>query len=164
LLLLTRLGGTDYWEAAAAAAWRRGRGYFAVAIVLWLAAWLSGQAGPLQAAGAVASGVLLWACYFALGFRAFTRGFQANGLGLLLTAGLPLAAYLLHQAGWPRLAGLLPPGSVHSIAGTGPTLTWVMGPVLAGVLALAVARLALARCDHDLRAWYDRHHGRRVVT
>ena len=38
LLLLTRLDARDYWEAAAAAAWRRGRGYFAVAVLLWAAA------------------------------------------------------------------------------------------------------------------------------
>jgi hypothetical protein len=31
LLLLTRLGPGDYWDAAAAAAWKRGRGYFGVA-------------------------------------------------------------------------------------------------------------------------------------
>ena len=35
LLLLTDLSGDDYCHAALAAAWRRGRGYFVVAVVLW---------------------------------------------------------------------------------------------------------------------------------
>ena len=34
VLLVTRLSAFDYWHAAAAAAWRRGRGYFAVALLL----------------------------------------------------------------------------------------------------------------------------------
>ena len=36
LLLLTDLEARDYWQAAAAAAWTRGRGYFAVAVLLWV--------------------------------------------------------------------------------------------------------------------------------
>src|SRR5262249_49174741 len=43
LLLLTHLQGEDYWDAAAAAAWRRGRGYFGVAVLLWAAAAISGR-------------------------------------------------------------------------------------------------------------------------
>src|SRR5262249_17351404 len=79
LLLLTRLGGRGYWGAAAAAAWKRGRGYFVVAVILWLAACWAGQLTCLQAVAAAATGVLLWGLYFTLGFRAFARGFQANG-------------------------------------------------------------------------------------
>src|ERR1700738_5378092 len=51
LLLLTPLRPQDYWEAAAAAAWRRGRGYVGVAVLLWAAAWTSGQANASQIAG-----------------------------------------------------------------------------------------------------------------
>src|SRR5262245_54827032 len=90
LLLLTRLDGRDYWNAAAAAAWSRGRGYFAVAMLLWSAALISGKATVFDVAGAVAAGVLLWGLYFSLGFRQFARGVQGNGLGMLLTVGLPL--------------------------------------------------------------------------
>ena len=43
LLLLTRLEARDYWEAAAAAAWRRGRGYLGVALLLWTAAAIAGR-------------------------------------------------------------------------------------------------------------------------
>src|SRR5262249_58111490 len=64
LLLLTELKGEDYWGAAAAAAWRRGRGYFAIALLLWAAAVVSGRITPAQAAAALAAGVLLWSAYF----------------------------------------------------------------------------------------------------
>jgi hypothetical protein len=163
LLLLTRLGGRDYWEAAAAAAWRRGRGYFAVAALLWLAAVVGGQAGLGQALVAFAAAVVLWGLYFALGFRAFSRGLQANGLGLMLTIGLPLVAIALYRAGWPALAAVLPPGSIHAPAAGAPAAAWLPGPLLAGFAALFVTRFSLARCDHELRAWYDRHHGARVL-
>src|SRR6185437_3846584 len=93
LLLLTRLEARDYWEAAAAAAWRRGRGYLGVAVLLWMAAAIADRAPIAQVSVALASAVLLWSLYFALGFRAFSQGTQANGLGLLLTVGLPLTAY-----------------------------------------------------------------------
>jgi hypothetical protein len=163
LLLLTRLGARDYWEAAAAAAWRRGRGYFAVAALLWLAAVLSGQSGPVQALAALAAGVVLWGLYFALGFRAYSRGLQANGLGLLLTVGLPLLAFALYRAGWPGLGALVPPGGVYAPGDGTPSWAWALGPVAAGGMALAAGRHALARCDGELRAWYDRHHGSKVL-
>src|SRR5262249_33709435 len=109
LLLLTQLTGRDYWGAAAAAAWRRGRGYFLVALLLWIAACIAGQLSIAEAFAACAAGLLLWGLYFALGFRAFARGVQANGLGLLLTLGLPFVAYFLSVMGWPTLAALTPP-------------------------------------------------------
>src|SRR5207244_5810055 len=52
LLLLTDLDARDYWDAAAAAAWRRGRGYFTVALWLWTASWVSGRAEAVQVVGA----------------------------------------------------------------------------------------------------------------
>src|SRR5262249_55701775 len=85
LLLLTGLNGREYLMAAAAAAWRRGRGYFGVALVLWLAALAAGKATLLQLLAALTAAVTLWCLYFALGFRAFLRGRQANGLGMFLT-------------------------------------------------------------------------------
>jgi hypothetical protein len=163
LLLLTRLGPHDYWGAASAAAWRRGRGYFAVALLLWGSAAAAGRVPAAQAVAAAAAGVLLWGVYFALGFRAFARGHQANGLGLALTLGLPLAAYALSRLGAPALAALLPPGSVYWAGDGLVSLTWVPGPLLAGAAALAVGRRALRRCDAELRQWYDRHHGRQAA-
>jgi hypothetical protein len=162
LLLLTRLQPEDYWHAATAAAWRRGRGYFAVAVLLWAAAAVAGRLAMVQLVGALAAGVVLWGLYFAVGFRAFVRGLQANGLGLLLTVGLPLASYGLYRAGWPVLGGLVPAGSVYGAAAGRWPWEWLGGPLAGGFLALALARSALGRCDLDLRRWYDRHHGRKA--
>jgi hypothetical protein len=164
LLLLTRLQARDYWDAAAAAAWRRGRGYFLVALVLWAAAVAAGRATAVQAAGALAAGVLLWCLYFALGFRAFSRGLQANGLGLLLTLGLPLLAAFGERSDLGWLTPLVPPGSVYTAADRTPGLLWGLGPALAAAVALAVGRLALARCEPELRRWYEAHCGRKVMS
>jgi hypothetical protein len=162
LLLLTRLEPRDYWEAAAAAAWRRGRGYLAVAVLLWAAAVVGGRMGLAQALGALAAAVLLWALYFAVGFRAFARGRQANGLGLLLTVGLPLAAFSLTRLGMPALGAVLPPGMVHA-AHRGASLAWLVGPVAAAGLTLTAARYSLRHADAELRRWYDCHHGQKVA-
>lgn len=164
LLLLSHLEGRDYWDAAAAAAWKRGRGYFVTALLLWGAAVFAGQVSLAQAALAVAAGVLLWALYFVLGFRGFARGRQTNGLGVLLTLGLPLAAFVLHRLGQPALAALLPPGLVYSAVTTPPSAAWLVAPVLIAGLALVIGRRALVRCDRDLRDWYDRCHGQKVMS
>jgi hypothetical protein len=163
ILLLTRLSAFDYWHAAAAAAWRRGRGYFGVAVLLWLAAAAAGQIHYLQAIAALATGIVLWGLYFALGFRAFAHGTQANPLGLGLTIGLPALAFLFQQLGWPILAGLLPPGAVHhAAAATGP-VGWYLGAVCSGLLMFLVGRIALARCEAELHHWYEKHHGKMVL-
>jgi hypothetical protein len=164
LLLLTQLQGEDYWEAAAAAAWRRGRGYFGVAALLWLAAAISGQMTGVQAAASLAAGVLLWGLYFALGFRAFSKGIQANTLGMLLTLGLPLLAFALHRAGWPLLAALVPAGAVYEVSSGLPAWAGLTGAILAAVIALLIARVALANCDRELRRWYELHHGRKLMS
>jgi hypothetical protein len=164
LLLLTRLNGQDYWGAAAAAAWKRGQGYFAVAVLLWAAACYVGQLSVFQMLAAAATGVLLWALYFTLGFRAFARGLHANGFGMMLTVGLPLSAFLAYQAGWPFLAALTPPGNVQAASRGMISIEVLIGCLLAGSAALMVARLALENCEGDLRAWYERHHGRKVIA
>jgi hypothetical protein len=163
LLLLARLEGRDYWDAAWAAAWRRGRGYFAVALVLWAAAVVAGQLSVVGAFAAAAAGVLLWALYFALGFRAFARGVRANGLGLILAVGLPMTAFAFDRLGWPAVGALTPPGAVYYAQTDECTLLWAAGLVLAAGLMLAVGRRALRTCDRDLRAWYDRSHGAKVL-
>ncbi len=163
LLLLTRLQARDYWHAAAMAAWKRGRGYFTIAILLWMAALFSGQAGLDRVLAAIATGVLLWSLYFALGFRSFSRGVHANGMGMLLTVGLPLATVGLYRHGWALLGSLLPPGSVYgatALTGAG----WALGPVLAALLALLVTRQGLRHCDAQLRRWYDQHQGRKAIA
>ncbi|HYV35597.1 MAG TPA: hypothetical protein VE988_07830 [Gemmataceae bacterium] len=163
LLLLTNLDAGDYWHAAAAAAWRRGRGYFAVALLLWLSLVVSGQAGLLQIIAALACGVALWGLYFALGFRAFSRGMQANNLGMILTVGLPLVACLLCRSDLVMLAGLVPPGGVYLTATEPVTLAWLPGAVLTGWLALIISRETQMQCVSDLRRWYDMHHGQKSM-
>jgi hypothetical protein len=164
LLLLTRLEACDYWEAAAAAAWRRGRGYLGVALLLWTAAVIAGRLPLAQMSVALASAVLLWSLYFVLGFRAFSRGVQASGLGLLLTVGLPLAAYVLTCLGGSHLGALLPPGLVYSAHASIGSLSWLLGPLLLAELTLVLARRSLGACDRQLRSWYDRHHGQKVMS
>jgi hypothetical protein len=163
LLLLTRLRPKDYWNAATAAAWRRGRGYFAVAILLWTAGAIAGRLQALQVPVAIAAGVLLWGFYFTLGFRAFTRGARANGLGVILTVGVPLGAYALARTGLPAVAELLPPGGMFQAASGGVSMAGLVGATLTAGLSLAIAGRSLANCDGELRRWYDRHCGSKVT-
>jgi hypothetical protein len=159
LLLLTRLDGADYWHASLAAALRRGRGYMFIAVLLWSALAISGRVAPAQVATSIAAAVVLWGFSFAVGFAAFSRGMQANGLGSLLTLGLPLAAAGLLRSGIPELAALVPPGAVYASLSNPPTLAWVPGPLLAGLATLWLVRRVLGRCEGQLRAWYDRNQG-----
>jgi hypothetical protein len=163
LLLLTELEPGDYWHAAAAAAWQRGRGYFAVAGVLWLAGVAGGRLAAGQALAAAAGGVLLWGLYFALGFRAFSRGRQANGLGSALTIGLPLLAWAAYRFGLPALAAALPPGVVFGTAAGPVGLAATVGACLTAGLTLATARRSLRDADAELRRWYDRNAGAKVI-
>jgi hypothetical protein len=110
LLLLTDLSPRDYWDAAAAAAWRRGRGYLLIAAGLWIAAVIGGRLSLPEASAVACASVLLWGLYFALGFHVFATGGQANGLGILLTVGLPLTAFALGKLGLTSLAALTPRG------------------------------------------------------
>jgi hypothetical protein len=162
LLLLTGLEPSDYWHAALAAAWRRGRGYFGVAALLWAAAAWAQPVFLLQAAAGLAAGVLLWGLYFALGFWAFSHGTQAGNLGLGLTLGLPALTVCAGRFGWPALAGILPPGSVY-YAASPAAWSWLLGAMAAGVVMLVIGRQARLRCERALRAWYDRHHGAIVL-
>jgi hypothetical protein len=164
LLLLTELQARDYWDAAAAAAWQRGRGYLFIAVQLWGSALASGQASSVQTADALAAGVVLWCLYFALGFRAFSRGRQANGLGLLLTLGVPLLAFVGYRGHLGLLTELLPPASVYSAAAGAPGLVWALGPILAAITTLALGRFARTHCEPELRRWYELHHGRKLLT
>ena len=163
LLLMTELSPSDYWSAAAAAAWRRGRGYFFVALILWMAGAIAGKITLAQMMVALASGVVLWGLYFTLGFRAFSRGLMANRLGMLLTVGLPLLTFILYKSNWQFLADVIPPGSVYAPVAGSPPVYWLAGPLIGGLIMLALARFALARCDAELRLWYDRHHGMKVM-
>jgi hypothetical protein len=163
LLLLTQLDGQSFWHAAVTAAWQRSRGYFFLSIVLWTAAALAGRITWIQAFAGMMAGVILWGFYFTLGFRAFTRGAQANQLGLVLTLLLPLATGILANTDWRFVATLLPPGSVYFGSTGAPDFWWMLGPLCIGTGTLLIARRALWNCDAELRRWYDRNHGINIV-
>jgi hypothetical protein len=160
---MTDLSGLDYWRAAAAAAWARGRGYFYVAGMLWFAAVFSGTIAGMQAIAGLAAATALWGFCFAVGFRAFSSGAEANRLGLILTIGLPAVAFALCQFGWTALAALLPPGSVYYAAAKTSCQTWCLGAILTCVIALGITRIALAQCEIGLRGWYSKHHGKMLL-
>lgn len=159
LLLLTRLEARDYWRAAAAAAWQRGRGYFALALLLWAASVVAGRLPLAGALASLAAAVIVWGLYFALGFRDFSRGRNAHALGLVLTLGLPILAYALTSLGRPDLVAWIPPGGVQAAARSAGSWNWAAGVSGAGLLALAIGRAALTGCDNNLRRWYDVHCG-----
>jgi hypothetical protein len=159
LLLITDLDGAAFWHASAGAAWNRGRGYVGPAVLLWTAGLLAGQITLAQVLGGVACGVILWGLYFALGFWAFVKGVQASVLGIGLTLALPLGTCLLARQGWTFWTGLLPPGSVYLSTTTAFTWAYMLGPILGAAATLGVARFSLARCEAQLRCWYEAHHG-----
>lgn len=130
-----------------------------VAVLRWAALAISGRATPAQVAASVAAGVLLWSFSFAVGFGAFSSGIQANGLGSLLTLGLPLMAAGLMRTGVPALASLTPPGAVYSALTEPPALGWLLGPLLTGLATVWLTRRVVGRCESQLRTWYDRNQG-----
>jgi hypothetical protein len=114
LLMLTSLDAGDYWNAAARAAWRRGRGYLAVAVLLLASACLAGRITIPQLCAALGSAVIVWTLYFALGFRAFSKGIHANVLGIVATLIVPGLVIVLAYSGWQTAASCLPPGMFYA--------------------------------------------------
>jgi hypothetical protein len=162
LLLLTDLTGRDYWHASLAAAWRRGRAYLGIAAVLWVALAWSGRVGWHQAVAAGMGGLALWAFSFAVGFRMFSTGVQAGGVACGLTLGLPVLLFGLLKAKLDGLAGLVPTAACYLPLRTGITWAWVEGFVLTVAAAGWLTRRGVARCDAELRRWYDANQGRKA--
>jgi hypothetical protein len=129
---------------------------------MWLAAAWAGQISWLQMLAGMTAGTVLWGFYFTLGFRAFSRGVEANRLGIVLTVLVPLATYLIAQSDWRAFAPLLPPGSVYFGATASPDLAWALGLLFVGIVTLGLTRHSLRHCEGDLRHWYDQHQGARV--
>lgn len=164
LLLLTDLDGGDYWNAAMAAAWRRGRGYAGVACVLLGAMFFGGRIDWTQAAACLSSIAILWGLSFVVGFVAFGSGMQANGLGSLMTLGLPTVGVLLIRSDWNALAGWIPSGSVTVALIEPLRWTWFLGPFASGIVILIMSRRARERCEGDLRRWYDQNQGTQTAA
>lgn len=163
LLLLTELNGRDYWHASLAAAWRRGRGYFAIAIVLWLALAVSGRVAPSQAVAAAIGGAALWAFAFALGFRAFSTGYQASGIATGFTLGLPFLLVILMRGHFESLAAFVPTAMCYLPLVVGLTTAWAAGVVLFAGLAAWMTARSWQRSDSELRRWYDANQGRKSM-
>jgi hypothetical protein len=162
LLLLSELTGRDYWHASLSAAWRRGRGYLAIAATLWLALAISGRVAWYEVTAAAIGGLMLWAFSFAVGFRAFSTGNQASGVASLLTLGLPLLLFVLLRTGLDTLAGFVPTAVCYLPLKTGLTWSWAAGLALTSVATVCLTRQGLARCETELRAWYDANQGRKT--
>jgi len=159
LLLLTELDALDYWNASLAAAWRRGWGYSVIAMVLWIALGVSGRASAPQIISSIAAALILWSFSFVLGFLLFSKGRQANGLGALMTLGMPLLVFAALKAGQPAVAALLPAGAIYVSLTEAPSWWWLPGPIVVAAATLWLARRALNRCESDLRAWYALQSG-----
>ena len=121
LLLLTQLDATDYWHAACSAAWRRGRGYFYVAVILWLAGTWAGQMQPDSAGAGILRrrhplGALFRpgiSCLFPRPPCQRARHVPDDG-----PAALPLCVHAIEMAGAgePAAAGQRLPGSGEDVA------------------------------------------------
>jgi hypothetical protein len=163
LLLLSELNAGDYFLAAMAAAWRRGRGYMLAVAFLWIAGAASGRLSPEQLVGTLIASTILWLVYFVLGFWAFARGVQANTLGSLLTLGLPMIAGIV-AAGLklPEAMVIVPPGFVYAAMTQEISVGWVIAVAAYGVAGVALLRWTLHHADGFLRRWYDLNHGKKA--
>jgi hypothetical protein len=162
LLLLSELTSRDYWHASLAAAWRRGWDYLIAAAMLWVALAISGRATLLEVVAAGIGGLGLWAFSFAVGFRAFSTGHQAGGLATLFTLGLPFLLFALLRANLDTLAAFVPTAACYLPLKTGITASWTAGFTVMMIATYWLTRRGLAKCEVELRAWYDANQGRKT--
>jgi hypothetical protein len=163
LLLLTDLTATDYAHASFSAAWRRGRGYLVGAMMFWVALAVAGKIAWWDSVAAMLGAVAIWALAFAMGYRGFASGNQTNGIASLFTLGLPLVLVMLWRTGNAELASLLPIAATFVPLKTGVTWAWLVGFLITSGTAYWLLRVGLARCDADLRRWYDANQGNKSM-
>ena len=166
LLLLTELTSLDYWNASLAAAWKRGRGYFFGAGVLWFALAYSGRNTALEVVATVAGATMLWVFSFAVGFRTFSRGRSGGGIASLMTLGLPMLLVGILRLNWVNLAAFVPTGLCYLPlrTGVGVTMAWVVAMLVTGGVTVVLTRSGLHNADAELRRWFDANQGRQSVS
>lgn len=162
LLLLTDLTASDYAHAAFRAAWSRGRGYLGAAALLWIACAINGRISVMDAIAAAFGSLLLWAFAFAVGFRGFATGHQTNGIASLITLGCPMILYAFWTTQQPMLVALVPTSVAFLPMKTGITLEWLAAFAFTGLITTHLLTRGFARCDGDLRKWFDAHQGLRA--
>jgi hypothetical protein len=158
LMLLTELDGRDFAHAAAAAAWRRGRGYFFAAAILWLSLGLSSRNAWSGVLAAALGGALLWGLLFAIGFQSFAKGRQTNGLATLMTIGLPVVLVLVYRSGYGEWAGLIPTGWCYVPLRSGWDTPWFTGMACGTLFTSVLLSAGIRDCKRHLQNWYDQHH------
>lgn len=159
LLLISDLDGRDFAHAAWAAAWRRGRGYFFAAAILWLALGISGRNTWPNVLAVIAGGALFWGLLFAVGFQSFAKGRQTNGIATLMTIGLPVFLVLSFRMGYGEWAGVIPTGWCYVPLRSGMDVPWIVGMTCGAILTATLLRNGIRDCKRNLQTWYDRHHG-----
>jgi len=96
-------------------------------------------------------------------FERFPAGCTTNHLGLLLTIGFPALTAALYASGRPDLGQLLPPGSVYAAASGRMESLLVDWYGWLGVAGGGLTCSAFRLGDGDLRRWYERHQGRKLL-
>ncbi|MBY0588187.1 hypothetical protein K2X85_13485 [bacterium] len=155
-LLTTDLNGIDFGRASWSASWARGRGYFYSAIILWLAAGISGRMDGLQILAAMGSAWLLLIIYFSIGFRQLAVHGGGTTTGFVLCVVIPLAVWGLVRMGAESYARLLPPGMIY-FAISQPVKPMQVALVMILFLAAGVGfwRMTLGRFDLNIRRSFE---------
>jgi hypothetical protein len=155
-LLTTDLNGVDFEGASWSASWSRGRGYFYSALVLWLAAGISGRMDWMQVLTAMGAGWLLLILYFVIGFRQLAVTGGGTTVGFVLCVLIPLAVWGMIRIGAEEIARFLPPGMIY-LAGSRPVEPMETGLVLLLLLAAGVwyLRRTLLQFDADIRRSFE---------
>ncbi|HUR52661.1 MAG TPA: hypothetical protein VMZ71_00890, partial [Gemmataceae bacterium] len=93
----------------------------------------------------------------------FCTGNQASGIASFLTLGMPLVLFALLRANLDTLAAFVPTASAYLPLRDGLSLSWFAGLSLVAAASIGLTRRGLARCDDELRAWYDANQGRKTA-
>jgi len=171
LLLITPLGGRQFLQASAVAAWTRGKGYALGAIVIWSASVIAGRIHWFEAAAIL----LLGSCYlllcFAVAFRNFARVESDQSVtvrGLVWSIGMPLLTFALFQMGSHTLAAATPLGSIFVlslpaaeraswVSCSMPTIWFIASTVSVACLisSLLLLKSAVRNFDQEIHHWFE---------